>query len=362
MTMPVSFFTSAASLEASGAALEEGINMLDNQDRLLAALESEIRAQTGARHAITCNSGTDALIGLLIAAGVGPGDDVIVPAYSFFASASCVVHVGATPIFADVDPRSYALTAASIESAITERTTTVLVVHLFHTMADMRAIVALCNARGLILVEDSAEAIGMRRDGVHAGLFGAGGVLSFFPTKTWGGVGDAGAVITDDDVVAERARLAFAGQGDAPWTSRVDAVQAATLLARARTLDAEIAQRENLADRYHERLRDLSIVQTPEQAPPNDRDRSVWYVYVIETPRRSELVEALTSAGVGSDVYYPKTIADQPCFAHLEHGDLSVARAAATRSLALPLHADMDERDVDEVCDVIVAFENEVMA
>ncbi|MBF4622766.1 DegT/DnrJ/EryC1/StrS aminotransferase family protein [Clavibacter sp. VKM Ac-2872] len=353
--MSVSFFTSVRGLEADIVELRRGLQRVDQRDALVAELEAEIRERTGARHSIACNSGTDALIALLIAAGVEPGDEVIVPAYSFFASASCVVHAGGVPVFVDIDPDSYAATVSAIEEAITPRTRAVLLVHLFHTMADVVAVADLCATRDLVLVEDSAEAIGMRRAGVHAGLFGAGGALSFFPTKTWGGVGDGGAVLTDDAGIARRARDAVEGRGPAPWTSRMDALQAAVLLARSHRLDSEIDRRRQLAERYTERLGSVPHVKTPASPLPGPGDSSVWYVYLIESDRRDELVDALAAAEVGTEIYYPRAIPDQPCFRGPDSPEFPVARRAATRALGLPLYADMDSSDVDTVCQVIRA-------
>ncbi|MFJ6356831.1 DegT/DnrJ/EryC1/StrS family aminotransferase, partial [Pseudarthrobacter oxydans] len=292
----------------------------------------------------------------LFSVGVNTGDEVIVPAYSFFASASCIVHAGATPVFVDVDPKTYAATPETIEGAITARTKGVLLVHLFHTMADIESVADLCDRRRLLLLEDSAEAIGMRRGGRHAGLFGLGGALSFFPTKTWGGLGDGGAVLTDDPGIAERVQAVFRGEHAPSWVSRMDALQAAVLLARAERLDREIVHRAHLAERYSDRLRLLPGINTPHPPVHGPGDTSVWYVYLIEFDRRDELVEWLAVSGVETEVYYPKVIPDQPCFrGHLDV-DLPIARRAASRAIGLPLYADMTEHEIDIVCDAIERF------
>jgi dTDP-4-amino-4,6-dideoxygalactose transaminase len=325
---------------------------------VLDGLEAEVRARTGARHAVLCNSGTDALVALLIAAGVRPGDEVIVPGYTFFATASCVVHAGATPVFVDVDPDSYALTVGTVRAAITPRTAAVLVVHLFHQMADMAPLVELCRERGVTLLEDSAEAVGMAQGQVHAGLHGRGGVLSFFPTKTWGALGDCGALVTDDEALADTARAVVSGRhADAPWCSAPDAVQAATLLARAPRLADEIAHRRRLSALYDELLADVRQVRTPRVVGTAVPSTTVWYVYLVEVERRDALAAWLAGRGVETDVYYPRPLPQQPCFAAgTRTPGLAAAAAAAERALALPLYADLTEHEVREIARHVALF------
>ncbi len=367
--MPVRFFTTHRALAEEEDFLTEALNGLRSSPTrtngsLVRQLEDEVASRTGAAHAVACNSGTDALVALLLAAGIGPGDEVIVPVYSFFATASCVVHAGATPVFVDVDPDSYALTADSVAAAVTERTAAVLVVHLFHQMADMEPLRTLCDERGLLLLEDSAEAIGMTQGGLHAGRFGAGGVLSFFPTKTWGGLGDCGVIVTDDLGLADRAREVVAGVSATPWCSEADEVQAAVLLAKARRLDGEIERRRELAQRYDERLKAVQGVRTPRLKEAQQPQNRVWYVYLAELEHRDELAAFLAERGVETEAYYPRTIADQPCFSGSGSGSgpadrrasFPNAEYAATRALGLPLYPDMTDADVDEVCSAITDF------
>ncbi|NYD87405.1 DegT/DnrJ/EryC1/StrS family aminotransferase [Cellulomonas oligotrophica] len=325
--------------------------------QVLDDLEAEVRRRTGAGHAVLCNSGTDALVALLLAAGIGPGDEVVVPAYSFFATASCVVHAGATPVFADIDPRTYALTAETVRPVLTERTAAVLVVHLFHQTADTEPLVRLTAEHGVLLLEDSAEAVGMSRHGVHAGLLGAGGVLSFFPTKTWGALGDCGVLVTDDPQLAARARAAVSvGDPTAGWPSAPDAVQAAVLLARAPRLDDEIAHRQQLANLYGTLLAHVHQVTAPRVVAPPEVAEPVWYVYLVEAERRDALAEHLARHGIGTEVYYPRALPDQPCLAADAVAQVPVARAAATRALALPLYADLTPDDVRRVVRHVVDF------
>jgi dTDP-4-amino-4,6-dideoxygalactose transaminase len=343
--------------------------------RKVAELERALAAWTGARHAIAVNSGTDALVLALRACGVEPGDEVAVPAYSFVASASSVVLARARPVMVDIEPDSYAMDPAALASVVSERTRAVMPVHLFCQLADMGAIRAVAERIGAVVVEDSAEAIGMRWNGVHAGLLGRAGVLSFFPTKTLGAVGDAGMILTDDDEVAHLAGILrhhgrlgrtidhIAGisnlSGASGTNSKMDDIQAAVLLAKLTRLDDEIARRAELAGAYTERLRGVDgVVRLPEPVRRAADTVPVHYVYLIEVERRDELASHLDRLGIGTEVYYPTPLHRQPCFAGLGHrpGDFPNAEAAARRAIALPLYADLTVDQVDVVCAAIRRF------
>ena len=343
--------------------------------RQVAELEQQLTEYTGARFAVGVNSGTDALVLLLRAAGLRPGDEVVVPAYSFVSTATSVVLAGGRPVFADIDPATYALDPAELERVAGPRTRFAMPAHLFCQMADMAALGEVAERRGLTVVEDSAEGIGMRQGGVHAGRHGAGGVLSFFPSKTLGALGDAGAVLTDDARIAElvsglrhhgrfgRTLDNFPGISTETavvgTNSKMDDVQAAVLLARMEVLDEEIARRAELAAAYRERLQDLpGVVALPrivDGAPGSD---GVFYVYLVEVEGRDELVEHLAARGIGTEVYYPVPLHLQPCFADLGHapGDFPNAEAAARRAVALPLYPDLDLSEVDRVCAAVREF------
>ncbi|THA63928.1 DegT/DnrJ/EryC1/StrS family aminotransferase [Streptomyces sp. A0642] len=339
-----------------------------------AELEAAIAARTGARHAVAVANGTDALVILLRAAGIGPGDEVIVPAYTFFATASCVLHVGAEPVLVDVLPGSYAMDPQRAEAAITERTKAIMPVHLFSQMADMEVLKDLADRHGLLLLEDSAEGIDMRAGGVHAGLWGSGGVLSFFPTKTLGSLGDAGMLLTDDDGIAASARrLRLHGQGtdgayatdgayvyqELGYNSRCDELQSAFLLHRLERLSEETGRRAELAARYDRLLAPLAgTVTTPWMAPAKSPSNQVYYVYLIECDRRDELAAYLEAHGVGTEAYYPRPLTEQPLLAPLpgSRHPVPVSEAAARRALALPLYPDLTDQQADRVAALVHAF------
>ncbi|MBE1532825.1 dTDP-4-amino-4,6-dideoxygalactose transaminase [Actinomadura algeriensis] len=357
----------------------------------VAELERALEQWTGARHVVAVDSGTDALVLLLRAAGLRPGDEVIVPAYSFIATASSVVLAGGVPVFADIEEGGHGLDPAAADAAVTPRTRMIMPVHLFDRTADLRGAADVARRHGLTLVEDSAEAIGMRATaapgapaahpgptaatGAHAGLAGAGGVLSFFPAKTLGAIGDAGAVLTDDDAVAETVRmLCHHGRGGRTVdhfpgianptvvpgrNGKMDDVQAAVLLGKLARLDADIARRADLAARYDARLRGLpGVRRVPGDVPPHPGTGRVVYVYLVEVEDRDALAAHLAARGVGTEVYYPRPLHLQPCFAHLRHrtGDFPRAEAACAAALALPLYPDLPDADADRVCDEIEAF------
>ncbi|MEU3498795.1 DegT/DnrJ/EryC1/StrS family aminotransferase [Kitasatospora cineracea] len=380
----VSFFTQAETFESLWPTTRRHLDELMDRGKYshgpkVEELEAALAAWTGARHVIGVNSGTDALVLLLRAAGLRPGDEVIVPAYSFVASATSVVLAGGRPVFADIDPVTYSLDPASVEAVRTDRTDRtrmVMPVHLFHQLADLRALLAVADRHGLTVVEDSAEAFGMRWDGVHAGLHGAGGVLSFFPTKTLGAIGDAGAVLTDDPALAE-AVSAMRHHGRTGRTlddfptinrptellgtnSKMDDIQAAVLLAKLGRADQDIARRATLAARYTERLTGTPGLTLPTVVDRDAATDPVWYVYLIESDHRDGLADHLARHGVQTETYYPTPLHLQPCFAELGHrpGEFPHAEAACGRALALPLYPDLADHQLDLVSDLVRDFQH----
>lgn len=369
--MSVPFFQIKQSFSRALPLLEQGLADLHSQsgwvnDRQVRALEQSLAQYTGATHAIATGNATDSLVICLLALGIGPGDEVIVPCYSFFASVSCVLQVGATPVFVDIEADSYAIDCTRIEACITPRSKAIMPVHLFRQMADMQALTALARRHGLHLVEDSAEAIGMHWNGVHAGLLGDLGVLSFFPTKTLGALGDAGLILTHSDELAQRVRQILDNGRDSHgiaqghgFNSRMDDLQALWLRARLPQLEADIARRARLCEVYDQGLRPLAgRVKVPVIKPRSVEQRCVDYVYLIEAQDRDQLAAHLAEQGIGTESYYPLPLHLQPVCAPLGYraGSFPVAERAAALALGLPLYADLSEADAQRVCQAICTF------
>ena len=340
-------------------------------------LEKAICDYTGARHAIAVNSATDALILLLRAAGIQPGDEVIVPCYTFFASASSIVHAGGVPVFADVEPGSLTIDPNSVRKAITEKTKAIMPVHFLTQMADMEAIQKIADEYKLLVIEDSAQAIGMKFNGVHAGLLGMGGVLSFFPTKTLGALGDAGMILTNNDELATQVSFTRhhgrTGEtiGHMPGishqavfcgtNSKMDDIQAAVLLTRLKHLDNNISKRAELANYYDNQLKTLNEVQIPKFVRNGLITNPVYYVYSIQAQKRDLLVKYLNSRGIATEVYYPIPLHLQPCFKRFGYktGDFPIAEAASKSSVALPFYPDLSFEEAVYVCSTIKEFYQE---
>ena len=325
----------------------------------------------GVRHALGVGSGTDALALALSALDVGPGSLVLTTPFSFFATASTIVRLGARVIFADVDPATCNLDPASVEAAIAAapgRVAGIVAVHLYGRLADMGALGAIAERHGLFLLEDAAQAVGARRDGRLAGAFGNAGCLSFYPTKNLGGLGDGGMVLTDDDALAGRVRLERNhGQIDRyhhetlGLCSRLDAVQAAVLAVKLPHLDAWNARRREIARWYDQKLQAAGLAggpATPITPPPLPGEDHVVHQYVVRAARRDELHAHLTAAGIGAMVYYPVALHQQPPLVTACVTPVSLAESErATRDvLALPIYPELSEAHVDHVVAALRAF------
>ena len=317
----------------------------------VSGLEEEIARYCGTPHAIGCASGTDALLLALKALDVGPGDEVVTAAFSFFASAGAVSNVGARPVFVDVDPRTFNLDAHRLEAAITPLTKAVVAVHLYGQCCDLAAIQAVCDKHHLYLIEDAAQAIGAEWEGKRAGSVGDLGCFSFFPSKNLGAAGDAGLVTARDPAVAERVRL-LREHGAKPkyyhaligTNSRLDALQAAILRVKLRHLDRWSEKRAKNAGLYDQLLEGARLTR-PYHDP---RARHIYNQYVIRARERDALRQHLTERGIGTEIYYPVPLHLQQCFAPLGYrpGDLPQSEAAAQEVLALPIYPELTEEQI----------------
>jgi dTDP-4-amino-4,6-dideoxygalactose transaminase len=321
------------------------------------ALEHEVAAYLGVKHAVAVASGTDALHLALRAAGIGPGDEVITPSFTFIAAAEAVSYVGARAVFVDIDPATYNLDPAACEAAIGPATRAVIAVHLFGQTADLPAIDAICRRRGLVLIEDCAQAIGADYDGRRAGAWGALGCFSFYPTKNLGAYGDAGMVVTNDPKLAELVRM-LRHHGSRityrhemiGYNSRLDELQAAILRVKLKHLDHWNARRRERAGLYR-RLLAGSPVGLPVE---HGRGAHVYHQFTVRAPLRDALREALAARGVASAIYYPVPVHQQPVYAP-EYGSVSlpVSERAAREVLSLPIYPQLTESAVKDVCDAL---------
>ena len=337
----------------------------------VAECEAAVAAYCGCRHGIGVSSGTDALLVCLMAEGIGPGHEVITSAYSFFATAGAVARVGATPVFADIDPVTFNLRADRVAAKITPRTKAIIPVHLYGQMAEMEPLMALAERHGLAVIEDACQAVGAVRNGRKAGSVGHYGCLSFYPTKNLSGAGDGGMVLTNDPARAARV-VCLRNHGaerryyhkSVGGNFRLDALQAVVVQTKLPHLDAWTARRQANAARY-DRLFEAAGARAsaPGAAPavvvPRAvADRHVFNQYVIRVPRRDELRAWLTSRGIGTEVYYPVPLHLQECFRGLGYteGDLPQSEAAARETLALPIYPELSDEQAAWVVESIAVF------
>ncbi len=308
--------------------------------------EWEMAAYCGTRYAVGVSSGTDALIVSLMALGIGQGDEVIVPSFTFFSTAGSVQRLGARPVFCDVDPGTFNLDPTRLEPLITERTKGLIPVHLFGQCADMDVILEICSKRGVRVVEDAAQAIGAEYHGKMAGTFGDVGCFSFFPSKNLGGIGDAGMVVTNSSELADKIRmLRDHGASQRYYHAlvggnfRLDALQAAALRIKLSMLEQWHEQRISNARAYRDAFSDLEekgLLGLPYEAPGR---RHVFNQYVVRVANRDALQEYLASRGVGTAIYYPIPLHLQRCFEDYgyKNGSLPESEKASREVLALPI-------------------------
>jgi dTDP-4-amino-4,6-dideoxygalactose transaminase len=317
------------------------------------ALEREIAQFVGASHAVGCNSGTDALHFPLVAAGIGAGDEVIIPGFTFFATGEAVSYTGAMPVFADVEEGTFNLDPASLSRSITKKTKAVIAVHLFGQCAALDRISEICKANNLILVEDCAQCIGADYQGKRAGSWGDFGGFSFYPTKNLAAAGDAGLITTsnpDSDSMLRMLRHHGSRQTylheRVGWNSRLDELQAAVLRVKLRHLAGFNDARRAVARRYREKLAGANVALPIEHG----RGTHVYHQFTIRSERRDAIREALSKEGIASSVFYPLPLHQQPAYASLGgNQSLPIAEKLAKTVLSLPIHPLLDEASIDRI-------------
>jgi len=338
--------------------LESGHFILGPQ---VVKFEESVAVYLDVKHAIGLASGTDALVLALRALNIGAGDEVIIPAYTFFATAGTVMSVGAKPVFVDVNPQSYQIDVSKIKFVITSKTKAIIPVHLYGHPSEMNPILDIARENHLKVIEDNAQGFGAEYLGRKTGSFGDIACLSFFPTKNLGAFGDAGMVATNDPVLAERMRMLRTHgwkkkyySEEVGYNSRLDALQAAILQAKFPHVDSWNDKRRELAHRYSEHLAPLGIAVPVEQA----WGRHVYHLYIIRIVKRDALQMFLKEKGIASEVYYPlPPHLSVPCreFGYKE-GDFPHAELASQETLALPLYPELTLSQQDEVIAAVKAF------
>ncbi|MGZ3515147.1 MAG: DegT/DnrJ/EryC1/StrS family aminotransferase [Thermodesulfobacteriota bacterium] len=336
------------------------------------ALEEAIARYCGTRYAIGVASGSDALLLSLMALGIGRGDEVLIPPFTFFATAGSVSRLGATPVFVDIDPETYNIDPSRIEEKVSSKTKVIIPVHLFGQCADMNPLLQIAKEKKLFLIEDAAQALGAEykpiagKDARRAGQMGDLGCFSFYPTKNLGAFGDAGMVVADNSDLSEKVRLLRA-HGSQPkyfhkWigmNSRLDTIQAAILLVKFKYLEKWTGERQKKAERYRLLFQELlSSVEGIRLPTIQYQNRHIFHQYVIRVRERDRLRKFLAEEGIGTDIYYPLPLHLQECYASLRYrrGDLPHSEKASEEVLALPIYPELTEDQQLAVVERIKAF------
>jgi dTDP-4-amino-4,6-dideoxygalactose transaminase len=337
-------------------------------------LEEAMARYCQTRYAIGVASGSDALLLSLMALGIGMGDEVLLPPFTFFATAGSVSRLGATPVFVDIDRETYNMDPSKVEEKVTARTKAIIPVHLFGQCADMDPLLKIAHKKKLFVIEDAAQALGAEYQpnvgstGRRAGQMGDLGCFSFYPTKNLGAFGDAGMVVTDNPGLAEKVRL-LRTHGSQPKyfhkaigiNSRLDTIQAAILLVKFKYLEKWTAERQRRAQRYQELFENsLSSVKGFKLPTVQSQNRHIFHQYVIRVPERDRLRQFLVEEGIGTDIYYPVPLHLQECYSFLKYrrGDLPISEKASEEVLALPIYPELTEDQQRMVVNRIKAFYN----
>lgn len=329
----------------------------------VAELEKRLAAFTGAKHALACASGTDALLVPLMALGIKPGDEIITTAFSFIASAEVIVLAGATPVYVDVDPETFNMDPKKVAAAITPKTKAIIPVSLYGQMADMDELQALADKHGLFVMEDAAQSFGARYKNVRSCNHSLVSGTSFFPAKPLGCYGDGGAIFTNDDKLALAMKEIREHGSEKRYyhtrlgvNARLDTLQCAILLAKLDRYEWEIAQRQKVADRYNEAF--STVKKEGFSTPKVKADRqSVWAQYTLTVNERDSFQKKLTELGVPTSIHYPRIMPEQPWYKeHLAGatGDWKISRWAADHVISLPMYPDMDKTTQDRIIDAVM--------
>ena len=372
---PVPLLFEFLDLKAQYASIREEVmaavtRVMESQHFILgpevARFEEEVAAKLGAKYAIGCASGTDALILALLASGISPGDEVITTPFSFIATAGAVAYIGARPVFVDIDPATFNIDPQKIQSAITSKTKAIMPVHLFGLPADLDPILEIARANRLSVIEDAAQAIGSRYRGRAVGTMADFGCFSFFPSKNLGGAGDGGLIATNDAGKAERLRM-LRGHGSRQryfheilgTNSRLDALQAAVLSVKLRHLDKWEAGRIDRAQRYRQLFDKKGLARhivSPQT--PSGEFHHVFNQFTIRAQRRDELKDFLRSRGIPSEIYYPLCLHLQKAFDYLggRAEQMPLAEKASQEVLSLPVFPELTDAKQDLIVQAIEGF------
>ena len=322
------------------------------------AFEQEAADYLGVNHAVGCASGTDALHLALAAAGIGEGDEVITTPFTFIATAEAISYVGATPVFVDIDPKTFNIDLNQVEQAITSKTRAVIPVHLFGQPVDMNALTKLCDDRGLIIVEDCAQSFGAHIDGKMTGTFGAFGAFSFFPSKNLGCFGDGGLVTTNDEQRANELKV-LRNHGSREryhhnvigYNSRLDELQAVILRIKLKHINDYNQNRRRVAHRYSSNLADTGI----QTAYEDNIGFHIYHQYTLLHEKRDDIMKALQNAGIACAVYYPIPLHKQDVYKDAyKDVHLPVSESVAQNCFSLPVYPELPDAHVDAITEVIV--------
>jgi dTDP-4-amino-4,6-dideoxygalactose transaminase len=346
------------------------LRVMDSQQFILGpdvpALEREVAAYTGARHAISCASGSDALLLALMALDIKADDEVITTPFSFFATAAAIARVGARPVFVDINPLDYNVDVSKIEASVNEHTRAIMPVHLYGQCAEMSALMDVSERYDIPVIEDAAQAIGAGDGGRQAGTMGAIGCISFYPSKNLGGAGDGGLVTANDDALAERLRILRVHGSATKYyhsligiNSRLDSLQAAILRVKLPHLDDWSKGRASNAERYNHLFADAGLTEEIGLPAVRGNARHIFNQYIIRAgERRDALVEHLKRNEIGTDIYYPVPLHLQECFRYLGYreGDFPEAERAARETIALPIYPELTFEQQSYVVETIREF------